>query len=168
MAISNLTPRLIEILTDHLQAEESYLLRLKGLAENLMLTGGQVPPLAEHQSELSALLGEMLELQVRRDAIRDAAARLSGSDAAGFRVSKIRLSSSEADEMLQKRRNDLQSLAVATQATVSTAEATLKGWSGIVNSVLSELLETHGQNDRYNASGHRLTRMPDCPVDVRS
>jgi hypothetical protein len=168
MDIGNLNPRLIEILSDHLEAEESYLLRLKCLAEKLTSSGGQVPPLAEHQSELSALVGEMLELQLRRNAIREAAGKLSGTDPAHFRVSNIRLPSPEAEESLQKRRRELQSLAVTTQATVSTAEATLKGWAGIVNSVLSELLDPTSQCDRYTASGHRLTRVPDCPVDVRS
>lgn len=168
MLTTPLTPRLHEILLQHLQVEEDVLLRLRDFAEKINQGGFQIRVLTEQQAGLSQLMGDLFAIQLQRQALFSAIARLCGGSTEHVTLSRIRLESADAKSRLDQQRDNLVRLAHQVRAGMQMAEATLRGWSGITNFVLGELLGAAGVSDRYTATGQRMTSPRAGTLDVRT
>lgn len=163
-----LSPRLLEILLQHLQIEEKVLQRVQDLAQSLAGDGFRLLNLVERQADVSCILSDVLELQIHRQHICRAIARTCGCNPATVRLSHFQAGTVAQTEELDERRKHLVQLAVDTRGSLQAAEKSLQGWSGIVNFVLSEVLDSTAASDRYGATGHRLAPLRICNIDVRS
>lgn len=163
-----LTPRLHEILLQHLQAEEEVLLRMRDFAGTVNEAGFQIRILVEQQVGLSQLMGDLFAVQMQRQALFGAIARLWGCPPDRVTLSRIRVEPASDKVRLEQRRLALAQLARQAQAGMQTAESTLRGWSGITNFVLGELLGSAGTSDRYTANGQRMTSPRVDFIDVRT
>jgi len=163
-----LPPRLHEILLQHLQAEEGILQRMQEFAAGINHAGFEVRSLTEQQAGLSQLVGDLFALQLQRQALRGAIARLCQCEPETVVLSRIQLATPQANATLDRYRQDLAQRAEQTKACLQTAETTLRGWAGIVNFVLGELLGSAGTSDRYAANGQRIASSRVGAIDVRT
>jgi len=169
MLLTNrLTPRLQEILLQHLQGEEELLLRMQEFAGTINRTGLQTLSSPEQQTGFSAFMEDLFALQLQRQALCGAIARCWNCEPGTVRLSQVQLDSALAMEQLQHLRRRLMFLAHQTQASLQAAESMLKGWSNIINLVMGELLGTNATTGRYAANGQRVASTRIGSLDVRT
>jgi len=165
---SRIPQQLNEYVLQHLQNEEAVLLQMKTFAASLTAEGFQVRSLIESQSGLTALLDHVVQIQEQRQQFCQALGQLLGCSPSVIRLSELDLGTPVANEQFHRRREKLIDLAIATRTCLSTADQTLRGWSGIINFVLGELLGPNANSDRYTATGQKMASTRAYSIDVRS
>jgi hypothetical protein len=158
----------MERLLAHLQIEADALQRILALTISMTAGGISTPELATCQSELAAIADNASHLQQARLLLRRDLATKLGCAPEEVRLSRIQLEHAAATRMFQNRRAEVAELAIRVAAGLRTAEATLRGWSGIIGFVLGEVLIAPSGADRYSAKGQRVSASPQIGIELRS
>lgn len=142
--------------------------RMQDFAVGINRSGFEMRHLTEQQAGLSQIVGDLCAVQIQRQALRGAIARLCQCEPEAVVLSRIQLATPQADAALERYRRDLKERAQQVKACLQTAETTLRGWAGIVNFVLGELLGAAGTSDRYAANGQKVSSPRVGTIDVRT
>jgi len=152
-----LRPKLLRMVSLHLDAEIQHLQRLQNLSAVLTASDSGMESLSAQQGELAAVAEEAHSLRLQREALRCEVAAAWQCAPQEVRLAEIAADPSPLAAGLTSQQEQLLEMVSSTAGRLRATQMTLGLWNGVVNSLLSSLLGGGREGQRYSASGQLVT-----------